>query len=199
MHVARYSRAFCASIFAAVLLLAFAAPDAAAQSEHPKVTLQTTMGNITIELFPDKAPKSAANFLQYVHNGFYDGTIFHRVIDGFMIQGGGLDQDVRRKPTRAPIPNEANNGLRNTAYSVAMARTSAPHSATSQFFINLKDNAFLDFRSPTAAGYGYAVFGRVVQGQNVVDRIAKVDTGKLGARQNVPVQPVIIRKAVAAP
>ncbi|MGE4558210.1 MAG: peptidylprolyl isomerase [Desulfovibrionaceae bacterium] len=163
------------------------------------VTLQTTMGDIKIELFPDKASKTVDNFLQYVRDGFYDGTIFHRVIDGFMIQGGGLGQDMRPKPVRAPIPNEADNGLRNTAYSVAMARTSAPHSAASQFFINLKDNDFLNFRSRTAAGYGYAVFGRVVQGQDVVDRIATVDTGRLGARQNVPVQPVVILKAVTTP
>jgi len=179
--------------------LALAAPAAAAQNQLPMVTLQTTMGDIKIELFPDKASKTVDNFLQYVRDGFYDGTIFHRVIDGFMIQGGGLGLDMRPKPVRAPIPNEADNGLRNTAYSVAMARTSAPHSATSQFFINLKDNDFLNFRSRTAAGYGYAVFGRVVQGQDVVDRIATVDTGRLGARQNVPVQPVVILKAVTTP
>ena len=159
------------------------------------VILHTNHGAITIELDAARAPKSAANFLEYVRSGHFDNTLFHRVIDGFMIQGGGFTPDFKQKPTRAPIENEANNGLKNKRYSVAMARTSDPHSATAQFFINVADNAFLDHRSPDANGWGYAVFGRVVGGTDVVDHIKGLPTGKRGTHQDVPTQDVVIERA----
>jgi peptidyl-prolyl cis-trans isomerase A (cyclophilin A) len=159
-----------------------------------KVRLDTSMGEIVIELDAAKAPKSAANFLDYVKAGHYNGTVFHRVIPNFMIQGGGFDPEMNQKPTRAPIPLESKNGLTNVRGSVAMARTSVPDSATAQFFINLKDNAFLDSAN-TPDGTGYAVFGKVVSGMDVVDKIWAVPTGNKGPHQNVPVTPVIIRKA----
>ena len=159
-----------------------------------KVRLATSAGDIVLELDAAKAPKTVANFLRYVHEGHYDGTIFHRVIDGFMIQGGGMTPDLREKPTHAPIPLEARNGLLNQRGTVAMARTAAPDSATAQFFINLTDNAFLDAAN-SRDGNGYAVFGRVVQGMDVVDRIRALPTHDVGPYQNVPVKPVIIRKA----
>jgi len=159
-----------------------------------KVRLDTSMGEIVIELDAAKAPKTVANFLEYVKAGHYDGTIFHRVIPNFMIQGGGFDPDLKQKPTRAPISLESKNGLTNVRGSVAMARTSVPDSATAQFFINLKDNAFLDAAN-TPDGSGYAVFGKVVSGMDVVDKIWAVPTGNKGPYQNVPVTPVLIRKA----
>ncbi len=159
-----------------------------------KVRLDTSMGEIVIELDAAKAPKSVANFLEYVKAGHYDGTIFHRVIPNFMIQGGGFDPDLKQKPTRAPIPLESKNGLNNVRGTVAMARTSVPDSATAQFFINIKDNAFLDAAN-TPDGTGYAVFGKVVSGMDVVDKIWAVPTGNKGLYQNVPVTPVLIRKA----
>jgi len=174
--------------------LAFAAPmQSALAAEAEQVLLKTSMGDIVLELYPDKAPKTVANFLQYVRNGHYDGTIFHRVIDGFMIQGGGFLPNMEQKPTGAPIPNEAKNGLKNEAYTVAMARTSAPHSATAQFFINVKNNGFLDY--PGQDGWGYAVFGKVVKGRDVVDRIKTVRTGSAGMHQDVPLKPVVIESA----
>ncbi len=160
-----------------------------------KVKLTTSMGPIVLQLDKEKAPVSAENFAKYVDSGHYNGTIFHRVIDGFMIQGGGFDKDMRQKPTQAPIKNEAQNGLKNDKYTVAMARTPDPNSATAQFFINVKDNDFLNFTAPTAQGWGYAVFGKVVEGKDVVDKIAKVATGNRGGHQNVPTQPVVIEKA----
>jgi cyclophilin family peptidyl-prolyl cis-trans isomerase len=167
-----------------------------ALAENPRVEFKTTMGSFTLELYPDKAPKTVENFIQYANSGFYNGTIFHRVIDGFMIQGGGFDRDMRQKPTRGAIQNEAGiaikGGLKNDLGTVAMARTADPHSATAQFFINVKDNPFLDFRGPYPEGFGYAVFGRVVQGMDVVLQIAKVSTATLGAYQNVPQKPVLI-------
>lgn len=164
---------------------------------NPMVELKTNLGTITLELYPDKAPRTVENFLHYVRSGHYAGTIFHRVIDGFMIQGGGFDTRLREKPTGAPIPNEANNGLRNERYTIAMARTMDPHSATAQFFINVKDNAFLNHTAPTLRGWGYAVFGRVVRGEEVVDRIAKVPTGPAGMfASDVPRQPVVIEDAI---
>jgi len=166
---------------------------AAEQSQHPRVLMQTSMGDITIALFPEKAPKTAANFLRYVDDGFYDGTIFHRVIDDFMIQGGGFTPDMQRKETRAPILNEADNGLRNTIGTVAMARTMEPHSATSQFFINVGMNSNLDFREKTPRGWGYAVFGRVVKGMDVVKAIKAVKTTTSGMHRDVPATPVIIK------
>lgn len=158
------------------------------------VILHTNFGSITLELDADKAPDTVANFLRYANDGHYDGTIFHRVIDGFMIQGGGYTEDMQQKPTRAPIQNEADNGLKNTAYTIAMARTPNPHSATSQFFINVVDNPFLDYTEPTAQGYGYCVFGRVTAGQDTVDRISKVRTGMRAGHQDVPLESVVIER-----
>jgi peptidyl-prolyl cis-trans isomerase B (cyclophilin B) len=160
------------------------------------VKLETSQGDITLELFPDKAPATVENFVQYVKDGFYNGTIFHRVINGFMIQGGGLDAQMNQKPTRAPIKNEADNGLKNEAYTIAMARTMDPHSATAQFFINVADNANLNHTGKDPRGWGYAVFGKVVKGKEVVDKIKAVSTGNKGMHQNVPVEPVTINKAV---
>jgi peptidyl-prolyl cis-trans isomerase B (cyclophilin B) len=159
------------------------------------VKLETSKGDITLELFPDKAPATVANFVQYVQDGFYHGTIFHRVINGFMIQGGGFDAQMNQKPTRAPIKNEADNGLSNAAYTIAMARTMDPHSATAQFFINVADNAALNHTEKTPRGWGYTVFGKVVKGQEVVDKIKATPTGTKGMHQNVPVEPVTISKA----
>ena len=151
-----------------------------------QVDLNTTLGTIRIEVDADKAPLSAANFLDYVRKGHYDGTVFHRVIPNFMIQGGGFEPGMKQKPVGAPIANEANNGVKNKHYTLAMARTSDPHSATAQFFINTADNAFLDFKAENAQGWGYAVFGRVVSGQDVVDKIAAVPTGRKGSHDDVP-------------
>ena len=160
------------------------------------VELQTTHGVIRAELDEEKAPKSVANFLAYVKAGHYDGTVFHRVIPGFMIQGGGFESGMRQKPTQAPVANEADNGLRNDKYTLAMARTSVPDSATSQFFINGKDNDFLNFKSKTPQGWGYAVFGKVVSGTEVVDAIERVATGRRGGHDDVPVDDVVITRAV---
>mgnify|MGYP001019215957 CR=1 FL=1 len=160
------------------------------------VELHTSAGVIRVELDDARAPKCAANFLAYVRSGHYDGTVFHRVIKGFMIQGGGMDASMKQKPTQPPIENEANNGLLNDKYTLAMARTNDPHSATAQFFINTTDNGFLNFRSPTAQGWGYAVFGKVVSGQEVVDRIELVKTGRRGFHDDVPLEPVTIERAV---
>jgi peptidyl-prolyl cis-trans isomerase B (cyclophilin B) len=162
------------------------------------VKLHTNYGVISIELDEQQAPKTVENFLQYVKDGHYDNTIFHRVIDGFMIQGGGFEPGMRQKPTRAPIKNEADNGLKNDAYTVAMARTPDPHSATAQFFINVADNDFLNHTAPTSQGWGYCVFGRVIEGTDVVDRIKGVDTGRNGMHQDVPVDDVVIEKAEIA-
>ncbi|MBX9612476.1 MAG: peptidyl-prolyl cis-trans isomerase [Burkholderiales bacterium] len=165
---------------------------------NPKVELHIAgHGVITLELDAEKAPKSAANFLAYVAKGHYDNTVFHRVIPGFMVQGGGFAPGMSQKPTDAPITNEANNGLKNNHYTVAMARTSDPHSASSQFFINVKNNDFLNHTAPSAQGWGYAVFGKVVAGQDVVDRIEKVATGRKGMHDDVPKDDVVIEKAVA--
>ncbi len=160
------------------------------------VELHTNHGVIKIELDEAKAPKSAENFLAYVKAGHYDGTVFHRVINGFMIQGGGFEPGMKQKPTNAPIQNEANNGLKNATYTLAMARTNDPHSATAQFFINVNDNDFLNHSSPTPQGWGYAVFGKVVEGQDVVDKIKAVKTGSKGFHQDVPNDDVVIEKAV---
>lgn len=161
--------------------------------DTPKVKLATSLGDIVVQLDPAKAPKTVDNFLGYVGAKHYDGTIFHRVINGFMIQGGGLTPNMQEKPTKAPVPLEAQNGLRNDAYTIAMARTRAPHSATSQFFINVKDNPSLN--APNPDGYGYAVFGKVVQGFDVVDKIKAVATGNKAGHENVPVTPVVITSA----
>ena len=159
-----------------------------------KATMETSMGTITLELNDDKAPETVANFVRYAKDGHYDGTIFHRVIDGFMIQGGGFTKDMNQKETREPVRNEAMNGLKNLRGTIAMARTMVVDSATSQFFINLVDNAFLDFQSPTPQGFGYAVVGKVADGMDVVDQIAKVKTGFAGPHQNVPEEPIVIKR-----
>jgi peptidyl-prolyl cis-trans isomerase B (cyclophilin B) len=165
---------------------------------NPKVELHIAgYGVITLELDEQKAPKTVANFLEYVKKGHYDNTVFHRVIPGFMVQGGGFEPGMQQKPTAAAIENEAANGLKNDNYTVAMARTQAPHSATAQFFINVADNAFLNHTSPSPQGWGYAVFGKVVGGKDVVDRIKAVKTGNKGGHGDVPLQDVVIEKAVA--
>ncbi|OZI72304.1 cyclophilin [Bordetella genomosp. 12] len=162
---------------------------------NPRVKLQTNQGDMVITLDAEKAPKTVANFLNYVKEGFYNGTVFHRVIDGFMIQGGGFEPGLKQKPTQAPVENEANNGLKNDKYTVAMARTSDPHSATAQFFINVANNDFLNFTAPTPQGWGYAVFGKITEGTDVIDKIKGVKTGNNGFHQNVPKEDVIIEKA----
>jgi peptidyl-prolyl cis-trans isomerase A (cyclophilin A) len=160
-----------------------------------KVKLETSLGTVVLELDGAKAPKSVENFVQYVKDGHYNGTVFHRVIDGFMVQGGGFTPDMQQKPTRTPITNEAANGLKNTKYTIAMARTGEPHSATAQFFINVADNTFLNHTAPTPQGWGYAVFGKVVTGTEVVDKIRLAPTGNRGMHQNVPTTPITILKA----
>ena len=163
--------------------------------QQPRVVLKTNHGDITVELNVEKAPKTVANFIQYVQDGFFDGTIFHRVIKGFMIQGGGFDADMKQKATREQIKNEADNGLTNKRGTLAMARTQVVDSATAQFFINLVDNGFLNHRDPTPQGYGYAVFGEVVDGMETVDAIADVPTGNSGFHQDVPTEAVVIESA----
>ena len=180
----------------AVAGIALAAMFSTANAQQaPKVKLATSMGDIVVQLDPAKAPKTVENFLAYVQDKHYDGTVFHRVIDGFMIQGGGFTPDLVQKSTRAPIALEANNGLKNDKYTIAMARTSAPHSASAQFFINVANNDFLNFKSPTAQGWGYAVFGKVVKGSELVDQIAKVVTGRRGYHDDVPKDDVLVEKA----
>ena len=194
-----------------ILLLCFAcvlpaaAGQAAASQPNPAqakgdiVRLETSLGDIVIELNSAKAPITTANFKNYVKSGFYDGTIFHRVIRDFMIQGGGFTPEMKQKHTQAAIRNEADNRLDNKKYTVAMARTNDPHSATAQFFINVKDNPFLDHKAPSGNDWGYAVFGRVIQGMEVVDRIVKVKTGNRAGQKDVPLEPVIITKAIMLP
>jgi peptidyl-prolyl cis-trans isomerase A (cyclophilin A) len=169
-----------------------AAPAGKTKGGKPMVVFSTNYGDFTIELYPDKAPITVKNFLSYVDSGFYDGTVFHRVIPGFVIQGGGFTEDMRQKPTEAPIKNEADNGLKNDRGTLSMARTSDVNSATSQFFINLKDNAFLDHGT---RDFGYAVFAKVVDGMDVIDKIAQVPTGNRGMHQDVPREPVIVESA----
>ena len=171
-----------------------------AANAAPRVMFETSLGNIVVELDAKAAPKTVENFLQYVRDKHYDGTIFHRVIPGFMAQGGGFDVAYAQKPTRAPVENEAANGLKNTRGTLAMARTSAPHSASSQFFINTVDNAFLDYKAPTPQGYGYTVFGKVVEGMDVVEKIEKTPTGSGGPfRSDVPREVVLIKQARLLP
>lgn len=184
--------------FLALLISPIAQAEAqsdAPKSSLPQVLIETNMGTIVMELYPDKAPKTVENFLAYVNEGFYDGTIFHRVIPNFMVQGGGFTEDLQKKITRAPILNEADNGLRNKIGMVSMARTNDPHSASAQFFINVAQNSFLDFREKTNRAYGYAVFGRVIQGMKVVNQIRLVKTGFKNGFGDVPMKSVIIEKA----
>lgn len=168
-------------------------------SKPTLVRIETSEGNIDLELAADKAPITVNNFVNYVNKGHYNGTVFHRVIDGFMIQGGGMDAQLQEKPTDAPIENEANNGLKNEIGTIAMARTSAPNSATSQFFINVADNEFLNYQGSTPNGAGYAVFGHVSSGMDVVNKIAKTQTGNQGMHQDVPVKPIVIQKVTVLP
>lgn len=185
-------------VFAALLmplLLAFSSLAAAAE-QAPRVRLETTLGNIVLELDRERAPITVENFVTYVRDGFYDGTIFHRVIDNFMIQGGGYTEEFSRKQTRAPIKNEADNGLKNARGTIAMARTRDPHSASAQFFINVVDNNALDYRSPDARGWGYAVFGRVIEGMEVVDAIKSQQTGVQAGLRDVPKTTITITRAV---
>jgi cyclophilin family peptidyl-prolyl cis-trans isomerase len=172
---------------------------AANQPANPRVLIETSKGNITVEVFPGQAPQSAANFLGYVKDGFYDGTIFHRVIPNFMVQGGGMLPDMTEKPKGTPIQNEADNGLKNLRGTLAMARTGDPHSATSQFFINVADNAFLNHRGKSPEGWGYTVFGQVVDGMNVVDTIVSVPRGNRGPHGDVPVEPIVMQRATLLP
>jgi peptidyl-prolyl cis-trans isomerase A (cyclophilin A) len=182
--------------FSCSLLLATSALAQTSSETAPRVKLATSAGDIVVELAPDKAPKTVQNFLQYVKDKHYDGTVFHRVIDGFMIQGGGFTPELQQKPTRAPVPLEASNGLKNDKYTIAMARTANPNSATSQFFINVKDNAMLN--APNPDGHGYTVFGKVVSGTEVVDKIRAVRTGNKGGMQDVPLESVTIQSATVA-
>lgn len=170
---------------------------APAQAANPRVALETNKGTIVVELEADKAPETVKNFLRYVDEGFYAGTVFHRVIEGFMVQGGGFAHDMSKKPTHEPIRNEAGNGLKNLRGTLAMARTDQPHSATAQFFINLVDNSFLDFRDSTRAGWGYCVFGRVVEGMDVVDQIGKLPTtARPDGMRDVPIEPPVITRVL---
>lgn len=203
LHLLRLTACSFALAFAPALVSA--APAAApsnstsegtkAMSTNPRVKLHTNQGDMVITLDAAKAPKTVENFLTYVKEGLYNGTVFHRVIDGFMIQGGGFEPGMKQKQTHAPIENEANNGLKNDKYTLAMARTSDPHSATAQFFINVSNNDFLNFTAPTPNGWGYAVFGTITEGTDVVDKIKGVKTGNKGFHQNVPNEDVIIEKA----
>jgi cyclophilin family peptidyl-prolyl cis-trans isomerase len=185
-----------AVLLAAALFAGDGSADSKPAPDRPRVQLETTLGTITLELDPTRAPKSVENFLGYVRAGHYDGTIFHRVIKGFMVQGGGFDAQLRQKATRAPIQNEADNGLKNQRGTIAMARTNDPHSASSQFFVNTVDNRFLDHTAKNERGWGYAVFGKVVEGMGVVDAIEAVRTGPKGPfREDVPQQDVVILRA----
>jgi peptidyl-prolyl cis-trans isomerase B (cyclophilin B) len=165
-----------------------------AQTKNPTVVIETTSGEFEVELNQEKAPITVANFLKYVDDGFYAGTIFHRVIDNFMIQGGGMDENMKEKKTRDPIKNEAANGLKNDVGTIAMARTSVPDSASSQFFINVSENTALDYQNPSPTGIGYAVFGKVTKGMDIVNRIKKVKTGNLGGHSDVPMDKIVIKK-----
>jgi peptidyl-prolyl cis-trans isomerase B (cyclophilin B) len=192
-----YKTLFALLLVGLCALPAHAASTTAQKGKSTMVKLHTNHGIITIKLDAEKAPNTVKNFLEYVNSGFYDNTVFHRVIDGFMIQGGGFEVGMKQKPTNDPIKNEANNGLSNENYTVAMARTNDPHSATAQFFINVKNNSFLNFSAENSQGWGYCVFGKVVEGIEVVDAIKKVKTGNKGFHQDVPTEDVIITKAEA--
>ena len=183
------------ALFAVLLCFAMQSSHSSTQGKKTMVKLHTNLGAITLQLDAEKAPNTVKNFLEYVNSGFYDNTIFHRVIDNFMIQGGGFEHGMKQKKTNAPIQNEAGNGLTNDKYTVAMARTSDPHSATAQFFINIKNNSFLNYSAPNPQDYGYCVFGKVVEGTEVVDAIRNVKTGFNAGHQDVPVEDVMITKA----
>lgn len=182
------------TIFITLIFCLVAMVGRAWAQENPMVVFETNKGQFTVELYAEEAPVTVKNFLEYVESDFFNGTLFHRVIDGFMIQGGGFDQQMGRKRTNAPIENEADNGLKNDRGTIAMARTSDPHSATSQFFVNVKDNTFLNFKAKNDQGWGYAVFGKVVEGMDVVDAIAKSETTFMGGMRDVPAEPVVMEK-----
>lgn len=182
-----------------LLLLLLALSAFAAYGANPVVEMRTSMGTVVLELYPDKAPRTVENFLAYVRDGFYDGTVFHRVIDGFMVQGGGFDKAMKEKPTRPPVQNEAGNGLANERGTIAMARTPDPHSASAQFFINLKDNDFLNFRNATPQGFGYCVFGKVTKGMEIVQAISRVPKSHAGMHDDVPRTPIVIEAARLLP
>ncbi|HEY6043731.1 MAG TPA: peptidylprolyl isomerase [Nitrosospira sp.] len=189
MHISRF-------LTALPLLFCIGVSTTNSHAANPQVEIKTNFGNIAIELYPDKAPKTVDNFIRYVKDGYYNGTVFHRVIPGFMVQGGGFDKSFKQKPTRAPIENEAANGLKNDIGTVAMARTSDPHSASAQFFINVANNSFLNYTAPTQRGYGYTVFGKVTRGMEVVNKIAAMSTGAGGPfPSDVPREAVIIEEA----
>ena len=191
LHVAR---TFVRNLPRLCALLALAAAASLGHAAaNPVVEMITSMGTVRIELYPDKAPKTVENFLQYTKDRFYDGTVFHRVIPGFMVQGGGFTPEMEQKKTRDPVANEAQNGLKNETGTLAMARTSNPHSATAQFFINVSNNEFLNFTGPTQQGFGYTVFGRVTQGMDVVNKIVATPTGNRSGHQNVPLKPIVIQ------
>lgn len=193
-------RSFLVSVVTICAVLSTPLSSVLADDNSPKVRIQTNMGDIVVQLDDAKAPQTVANFLSYVKEGFYNGTVFHRVIDGFMIQGGGFTQDLQQKSTKPPIPNEADNGLKNDRGTIAMARTNDPNSATAQFFINVVNNDFLNHRNKTTRGWGYSVFGKVVEGMDVVDKIRKTPTGPSGPfRQDVPKTPVVIQSAAVVP
>ena len=181
------------SLWAIAVITVLVTATVRAEGKNPMVVMSTSMGDVKIELYEDKAPETVKNFLGYVNDKFYDGTIFHRVIPNFMIQGGGFDKSMNQKPTKAAIKNEAGNGLKNDTGTLAMARTNVVDSATAQFFINVKDNAFLNHRDETAPGFGYAVFGKVIDGMDVVRKIEQVQTSNKGMYENVPVEPVVIK------
>ena len=195
MHVLRLSRMLVTALprLCAFVALAGAASVGHAAAANPVVEMVTSMGTVKIELYADKAPKTVENFLQYTKDRFYDGTVFHRVIPGFMVQGGGFSAEMEQKKTREPISNEAQNGLKNETGTLAMARTPNPHSATAQFFINVAHNEFLNFTGPTQQGYGYCVFGRVTEGMDVVNKIVATPTGNRSGHQNVPLKPIVIQ------
>lgn len=178
-----------------VFLLSSASPALAVQGSDPQVEFDTSLGSFTVTLDTKAAPKTVENFLAYVESGFYENTIFHRVIKQFMVQGGGLNEQMKRKTTNTPVVNEANNGLENLSGTIAMARTGDPHSATAQFFINVKDNSFLNYKSETARGWGYCVFGRVTKGMEVIRKIEMSPTTFRGGRKDVPIQPIVIKSA----
>lgn len=193
------SHASCFLRLTVLFALSFALLASAAWAQNPQVVIETSKGNIVVELFAQEAPKSTENFLAYVDDGFYDGTLFHRVMQNFMVQGGGFDAQMQKKDTKAPIVNEADNGLKNTRGTLAMARTNDPHSATAQFFINTVDNKFLDHTGKNVRNWGYAVFGKVIEGMDTVDAIESVRTGRIGRMDDVPVEPVSIVKAYRKP
>lgn len=195
LHISQGKRITMRNLIATLLIMITGLAGNAAAAEAPQVKLETSLGDIVLQLNPDAAPQTVDNFLKYVNDGFYDGTVFHRVIRDFMIQGGGFTEQMDQKGTRAPIRNEADNGLKNVRGSIAMARTNNPHSATAQFFINVVDNDFLNHTAPNSRGWGYAVFGKVIEGMETVDKIRAVRTGSRGMMRDVPTDPVVIRNA----